>query len=215
MIYKTKIVTDPLVEDAYQEGMRELNKFWGINWVENTPDVYIIGSRAEIDLIKGSNTSDQLVGWSKNRNIFVMEYQKVETESSYTLNPDQYKALIKHELNHLFYSIVSGGASGPLWLREGLSIYLSGQISLGQWSKPTKFVGFIDSDSNIENKKYAYGEGGFVVEILVLKFGKEKIIQLVKQLKMINSLDDFKKIFIEIFDVELDYNVINSLYLMK
>jgi len=74
MIYKTQIVIDPLVEEAYQEGMHELNEFWGINWVENTPDVYIVGSRSEIDQIKGKGTSDQLVGWSKNRNIFVLEY---------------------------------------------------------------------------------------------------------------------------------------------
>jgi len=120
---------------------------------------------------------------------------------------------MKHELNHLFYGIVSGGTPGPLWLREGLSTYLSGQTALGQWEKPAEFRGFIDSDSNEENKKYAYAEGGFVVELLVQKFGKEKVILLVKQLKTIKNLEGFKILFREIFGIELEYGVINELYL--
>jgi hypothetical protein len=212
MIYKAKVVSDNPVEDAYQKGMFSLNEFWGINWKENTPDIFIVESRKEIDLIKGKQTSDQLVGWSKNRSVYVIDFKSLETDSSYRLTPEQYKALIKHELNHLFYGIVSGGAPGPLWLREGLSIYLSGQTTLGQWEKPFEFQGFIDSDSKEENKKYAYAEGGFIVELLVQQLGKEKVIQLVRQLKKVKDLDGFKILFREILGIELEYKDINELY---
>jgi len=179
--------------------------------IENTPDIYILESRKEIDEIRGISTSSQDVGWAKNRNIFLLDYKKIETESSYKLTPEQYIALIKHELNHLFFNIVSGGTSGPIWFREGFSIFLSGQTTNGQWEKPGELIGFIESEG--ENKKYAYSEGGFVVELLVDKFGKEKVIQLVKRLKSIASDQDFKQTFNEIFGIELSYDSINNLYL--
>lgn len=209
MIYNTKVADDSLVQTSYDEGMNELNSFWGIGWRDNTPDIFIIESRKEVDRIKASETSGELVGWSKNRNIFVLDFKKIESESSYHLTPDQYKALIKHELNHLFHGIVSGGSMGPLWFREGLSIYLSGQITLGQWPRPIKLSGFIESSE--ENKKFAYAEGGFVIELLVKEFGKEKLIEFVKNMKMVKNNADFKKLFLEIFGVEFEYEALNNL----
>ena len=211
MIFSIKPTTNSLVQKAYEEGMKELGNFWETNWVQNTPDVFIIDSRKEIDVIKGTETSNQSVGWSKNRNIYLLDYKKIESESSYKLTPEQYVALVKHELNHSFFNIASGNAMAPLWLNEGLSIYLSGQTKLGQWERPIELRGFIDSEG--ENKKYAYAEGGFVVELLVNKFGKEKLIQLVKQLKTIKDGQEFKRAFAEIYGVELDYKIINDLYL--
>ncbi|HEX9008389.1 MAG TPA: hypothetical protein VF837_03975 [Patescibacteria group bacterium] len=211
MIYKVTISDDFLVQEAYKEGMDELNDFWGINWKINTPDISIVSSRKEINQIMGKETSQELVGWSKNRNVFVLDYQKVETESSYRLTPEQYKALIKHEMNHIFEGIVSNGSMGPFWLKEGLSIYLSGQISLGQWERPSEFKGFINSDEN--NKKAAYEEGGYVVELLVNKFGKGKIIELIKLLKTMKSDEDFLITFKQIFGLDLNYENINRLYL--
>ena len=212
MIYRATLVSDSNVDEAYREGMTVLNGFWGINWQENIPDIFIIGDRSEINKIKGKMTRDQLVGWSKGRGIFVLEYQKV-IESSFKLTKEQYKALIKHELNHLFYGIVSGEISGPLWLNEGLSIFLSGQTTLGQWERPSEFRGFIESDASEENKKFAYAEGGFVIELLVNKYGKDKLIQLVRQLKSVKDSDGFKTLFTEIFGIELSYKSINELYL--
>jgi hypothetical protein len=211
MIFSIKITDDQLVGKAFQDGMMELNEFWGVNWVTNLPDLFIVDTRNEIDQIKGVATSRDLVGWSKNRNIFLLNYRNLETESSYLLTPEQYSALIKHELNHSFFGIASGNANAPLWLSEGISIFLSGQTSNGQWKRPTDFEGFIDSEG--ENKRYAYAEGGFVVELLINKFGKEKIIQLVKHLMSIKDGQEFKGVFSEIYGIELDYKVINELYL--
>jgi hypothetical protein len=190
--------------------MNKLNDFWKINWIENTPDIFVVGNRKQINLLQGKETSGELVGWAKNRNIYILDFQKIETESSYKLTPEQYVALIKHELNHLFYGIVSDGAMGPLWLREGLSICLSGQTKNGQWQKPAEFKGFIDSEG--KNKKYAYAEGGFVVELLINKFGKDKVVQFVKEMKGVNSEEEVGVKFKEVFGIDLTYEALNDLY---
>lgn len=80
------------------------------------------------------------------------------------------------------------------------------------WKKPERFDGFLESSWG--NLKKAYGEGGFVVELLISNFGKEKIIQLVKSLPELES-DKFGKKFMEIYGFELNYEEINKLYLKK
>ena len=132
MICKAIIFNDPLLSEAYNEGMKELNDFWGINWIESTPDIFVVDTRKEINEIRGTETSGELVGWSKGRDIHVLNYNNLEKESSLKLTRVQYKSLIKHELNHLFQRAITESAQVPLWLREGLSIYLSGQDS--QWT---------------------------------------------------------------------------------
>jgi len=53
--------------------------------------------------------------------------------------------------------------------------------------------------------KEVYYESGFAVEFLVEKYGKNKILKLVKSLKNIDSEEEFNKKFKEIYGFELKY----------
>lgn len=214
MIFKIETVTDELVESAYREGMKELNDFWGINWIECTPSIIVVEDRKQLDELKGTKTENWLVGsafgYKGIRGVAVLKYKNINVESIQKFDEVGYKALIKHELCHLFYNSVSNGVTGPSWLCEGMSIYLSGQTNLKIWKKPEKFDGFLES--SWENMRKAYGEGGFVVELLVRKFGKDKIIQLVKSLSEIEP-EKFGEKFAEIYGFHLSYEKVNELYL--
>jgi hypothetical protein len=215
MIFKIEPTKDELVESAYMEGMEELKKFWGINWIKSTPNIVIVKNRADLDAYMGRKTENWLVGagyGSKGlRGVVVLDYKNINQESINKYDEEGYKALIKHELCHLFFSIASNGVIGPSWLSEGISIYTSGQNDLKVWPKPAKFVGFLEA--NKEHMMKAYSEGGVVVELLVNKFGKDKILELVKALPGLAKYENFLEKFKEIYGFELTYEKINGIYL--
>jgi hypothetical protein len=93
MIYGIKITKkrNTLIEQAYTEGMRELNEFFGIKWVRNTPNIYIVSSRREIDYLQGQKTEPWVTGWVNGwRDIYMLAQDKRATESNHTDNDDKF-----------------------------------------------------------------------------------------------------------------------------
>jgi len=41
------------VKGFYDKAMKELIDFYGINWIENTPVIYLVDSRESFDIISG------------------------------------------------------------------------------------------------------------------------------------------------------------------
>ncbi len=209
MIYKIEPIKDDLIQSAYEEGMKVFGDFWGINWVINKPNILMFGSRKEIDDYKGTKTEPWVVGWANNGIIHLLGFDKLGIESAKKYTVEKYSSLVKHELGHLFYKSKSGGKDTPRWLNEGLSIYLSGQIKTQ--GKPEKLVNFLDFYS--EGGARVYDESGFVIELLINMYGKEKIIELVKLLGTIKNEDDLKEKFMDVYGFELSYKKMNELYL--
>jgi len=56
-----------------------------------------------------------------------------------------------------------------------------------------------------------YNESGFAVQLLVEKFGKQKLFELIKNLKSVKSADEFNASFKNIYGFEATYNGFNSL----
>lgn len=116
--------------------------------------------------------------------------------------------LVKHELCHLIYEITSGKKTAPKWLIEGLAIVLSGQLESKK--RPEKFSSFLDHYS--DEGKGVYEESGLVVEMLINRFGKEKIIEMVKRMKEVNGEEEVRVVFREVYGVDLRYESLNDLY---
>jgi hypothetical protein len=178
MIYKIKEYKNKLINKAYKEGMKEFSKFFGINWIYNLPNICILKSRKEINCFR-YKSSGWVIGFAKGKVIYLLDNKNMEKESSHKkLSDEKYSALIKHELCHLFYDILSKDNSKPRWLTEGVSIYLSGQLKK---KKPVeKFCLFIDSYEK-DVKFGAYIEGGMAVKLLIDNFGKKRILKLISE----------------------------------
>jgi len=100
--------------------------------------------------------------------------------------------------------------SQPVWLNEGISIYLSGQLT--NYKKVGKLSNFLLFEStNFIDGKDVYQESGFVVEKLVTKFGKEKLLDLLKSIRKTSDNSQFPKVFNKIYGFELNYDNINNL----
>jgi hypothetical protein len=114
--------------------------------------------------------------------------------------------LLKHELCHLFLNILTDSYYKPKWLIEGVCGYASGQIP--QYKRPEKLINFL----SIWDKfgPGTYGESSFAIEFLVNKYGKKKILELLKRLKEKPDEARFKQIFFDVYGVNLEYDLWNS-----
>jgi hypothetical protein len=202
MMYKTLSIHDKYLELIYNESMDELNIFFGIDWVHHKPRLVVVDNRKQIDAIKDEKTEDWIVGWAEGKTVYVLDRNNFEKESSHKYDDQTYKALIKHELSHLFYSIVSNNSKIPVWLNEGVAIYTSGQNKFKK--RPTEFKNFLKFYE--VGGSGVYNESGYVVEILVDKFGKDKVLEFIKSLRTFTSENDFNKGFKVSFGFDLSYD---------
>lgn len=208
MILKIHHIKDAFLEKIYTDSMRDLNDFYEINWVRNTPTIVIVEDRKTINIMRQEETPDWNVGWI-NGNMgwaCVLDRNNFEKESSHKYKPETYKATVKHELSHLFYGILCGRANKPDWLWEGTATYTSGQNKFKK--SVTKFKEFLEFYE--KSGGGVYYESGFFVQFLVEKFGKQKLLDLIKSLKNIKTKEELEQLFSKQYGFNLTYNEINA-----
>ena len=207
MVFKIKKIQNKRLEAFYKKSMKELDNFFKINWKSNLPSIFLIPDRKTIDLLKHKKTEKWIVGWANGQNIFLLDPNNYSKESSHKYSEEEYKALLKHELCHLFYDEISKYSQKPRWLDEGIATYLSGQNKFKKI--PKKFNKFLDYYNG--GGKGIYNESGFAIEILIKKFGKKKILNLIKKLPRIKNKTHFNKEFAKIYGFNLTYKNFNKL----
>lgn len=195
------------VKSFYEKAMKELIDFYDVNWIENTPVIYLVNSRESFDIISGYKTEDWVVGRALSYNkLLLLSPESYEKESRHKYSDEEYYSLLKHELSHLFYMIFSQG-KGPIWLDEGFAIYTSDQLT--EKDIPKEFKNFLKYYSHEDED--VYSEAGFVVEGLIKKYGKEKVLEFLKLLPDIDSEESFNNEFEKYFEMKLDYKDLQCL----
>ena len=202
MVFEIREVDNSKLDKVYEKSMEELDSFFGLDWQYNRPKLILVPNRKTIDSLKGEETEEWIVGWTRGNTVYLLSDKNYEIESNHKYSDEEYFALLKHELVHCFSNILSGFCQKPIWLLEGISIFLSGQLKLRP--KPEKYSNFIDFYEN--GGEGVYYESGFAVEFLVEKFGKEKLLQLLKKAKESNSKKGFADLFKSIYGFELSYD---------
>lgn len=202
MILKIKSIKDKFLEEIYEKSMKELDEFFELNWKRNLPCIFLVPDRKTINALHERETPDWIVGWTDGKDVYLLDKTNYEKESCHKYSDEEYASTIKHELTHSFTHVYSGYSGKPKWLWEGIAIYLSGQLEFKKKpEKLTDFLNFYDSGAI----KKVYQEAGFAVEFLVKKYGKNKLVALLKSLKEIDSQEDFSKKFENIYHFKLDY----------
>jgi len=195
-------------EELLSKSVLELQDFFGFQ-LKVKPCLLFLKSRQEFDDICGRPTESWVTGYNISNLVFLMEETVYEQESSKKLNPENYPLTVKHEVCHIFYRQLVG-KNKPTWLSEGLSLFLSNQIKFR--SRPDTFKNFLKfGDKNSVDQETVYEESGFVVEKLFNKFGKEKLLELIKVTREIGNDQQFNEKFSQIYGSELSYDFINEL----
>jgi len=199
-IFSISTLKNKGLESTYNKTMEELNQFFQMNWVVSVPKIYVIDNRETINFLKDHETPKWLVGWSMDRNVYILDKDAFATDSDHNYSESDYNMLIKHELAHAFFKVITGGKSQPNWLWEGVSILAAGQANI--WKKPVVFRSFLDN-------KDIYAEAGYALLLIVNKFGREILIKLLKSYKTYSG--EFSDLFREIYNLELSYETFNKL----
>jgi len=211
MIFKIKSEKDEFVESVYNKSMKELSKFYDLDWKNNKPIIVLVNNRENINSLYGMQTEGWVVGWTDRNKIFLLNYKNYEKESTHKYSEEEYTALLKHELSHAFFGMKTRRAIyKPIWFNEGLAVFTSGQNKFKE--KVTKFENFLNFyDNKSQGSRFVYKESGFVIELLVKKFGKEKLMKLIESLDNVKNKEDFEKSFKKIYGFEISYNKLNKL----
>lgn len=209
MIYDidVQLSKDSKIEKFYKKALKDLNKFYQMNWEDNKPSVFLIKSRKEFDVLYNKKTEKWVVGstMSTHDKVFLLHPDVYEKESNHKYSDKEYESLLRHEISHLYTRIYFRDFK-PRWLLEGIAIYSSDQLELKRKIKEFKyFLDFFDKGG-----AGVYDESGWAVLILDKEFGREKLLALLKSLNGFKNREDFESIFKKIYGIDLKYEWFNQ-----
>ncbi len=207
MIFKIQTFEDPILEKLYNQALEELREFFQFRWEKNTPKLIVVEDRNTINAVYGKPTENWMVAWAEDtRNIFILSRENYEKYSSHKYSEDEFYKLIKHELSHMFYKLITF-TDKPRWVNEGISTYISGQLDSTKPIQEFKvFLNYFDkTDAEL------YKESGYLIKLLTDKFGKDKLSTFIKSLKGVKDQESASKVFFDTFGLELTYAELNKL----
>jgi hypothetical protein len=192
----------PSIQKYKDNAIRDLNKFFGQDWIYNTPKIFIVDDRKTIDLLREQKTEDWVVGWSWGRTaIFILNPKNISKESCHDGKTYNIEKLIKHELCHSFFESRFGQSKFG-WINEGVCVYVAGQLD--KYSMPLKFNGFLDGNK-------IYQESGNAIKLIIDNFGKQKLFEFLDKQSVVGSKKELKRVFKEVFGGNLNYRFFNEL----
>ncbi|MFA5303435.1 MAG: hypothetical protein WC393_02775 [Candidatus Nanoarchaeia archaeon] len=197
----------PEIDEYFEKSFNELKNYFNFEWDKNIPLLFLIGTRKEMDLLEGRKTEDWCMGTTKGRLVFIFSPESLEKETCHKYKKNDYLAVIKHELVHVFTNIILKKNYLPNWLWEGLAVYLSGQNNFNK--KLTEFKEFLEYYDNGGSE--VYYESGFAIEVLIAKLGKDKLMDLVCSSKYISNKEEFDDAFKKIYKFNPTYENFNKL----
>jgi hypothetical protein len=197
-----------IYQDTIDTAVEEFEKYFDIKLPLKLCLIFL-NSRQQFDDIIGRETKPFETGYSTFNLIFMMAEDVYEQQSNKKFNLQKNLLTLRHEVCHKYYQKLAW-TTQPVWLNEGLAIYLSGQLS--NHNQVETFSNFLlFKSSNFIDGKDVYEESGFVVEKLILKFGKEKLFDFIKLCRNNSGDEEFNKHFLSVYGLELNYDNLNNL----
>ena len=187
------ISTNKKLENFISSTQKELENFFHTK-IEPV-NIFLIDSRKDIDKIWGKKTEKWLTAWTKNNNIFILNLKNYIRESDHKDIKHFWQAL-KHECSHLYFKQLTQ-ANYPKWLNEGLACYLAGQIK--KHPVPEEALRVFDYFQKTDREIYAIAY--FWVKLLIDRFGKGKILELVSRINSQMTEKQFRKNFYRVYGI--------------
>jgi len=207
VIFRLNETKNKDIEKIFKKSLKELEKFYEFK-LKEPPNVVIIKDLEQAKRLRGQDIPEWIMGFYNQwlNSIFVLDKKNLKRTN---IPKDiRYAILIKHELSHLFLYELAGKKATPSWFFEGVCIYLDG--SLKHKKRPETFENFLEFEKS--GNKEVYKQTGFFIEMMVDKFGKQKLLSFIKSLEKSKSREDFEALFKQIYKFEMNYKNFNKLY---
>jgi hypothetical protein len=183
--------------------------------------IYLADSPEEYEKFNQSTVPE----WSSG--IAYTRLRKIILKPGSYYDPGRYRETLFHEIAHMYIAEVSQNGPVPVWLNEGLSMYLSEKqlswqesISIGNALSANNLVNLeaIDSLLLFSNARaeLAYLQSFLAVRLLISKIGEESVAKLVKDFSLSHRPDELfeKYLGYSFFEFEIEcYDDLKSRYL--
>lgn len=197
---------DERLNSFLKKSQKELSDFFGIEIY--FPSVFFINSRKQYDDVWKTKSKNWMVGGADSRNIFILDSEVYTRESSHK-DPKDFWLVLKHEYCHIaIRQFYKQDHNRPKWLNEGLCCYLANQVKRTPTKKEALKV--FNYYSKADWRIYAIGY--FWTKLLIDKFGKRKLLQLLKNINYNTTEKEFSRLFYGVYKIHYTKKDLNELF---
>ena len=181
--------------------IREYSSFF--HYRVSDPLIFIIDNKKDLDLIIGRKTEKWFVAFTKNNCIYILDKKNFFSESIHKKN--SFWQTLRHEYSHIYYTQITN-SHNPRWLNEGLAGYLSKKDLIIDTKIKNKLYNIFYYFDKCDSDTYRIGQ--YWVGQMIKKYGRQKLIRLVKSLDIKEELNDrnFAKQFYKIYGFYFNKN---------
>lgn len=168
--------------------------------------VHVYENRSLFNKKLKRDTPEWLIANASNKEILILSPFAIEKESSH--KKSEFSQILKHEFTHLFLNKLSKGYIIPMWLNEGLASFIAHQhkndnVKLSLKEGFCRKIGTKNGwDSNVNN--FSYTISALFVSFLIKKYSFKKIKELIISLDKHYFYYNFKKIFFNVYNKDLN-----------
>jgi hypothetical protein len=182
---------------------KKFNQFFDINYQQKV-DIYLARSAKEYAEFNQSNVPE----WSSG--VAYTQLRKIILKPGSYYDPGRYRETLFHEIAHMYIMEVSPSGRVPVWLNEGLSMYLSEKsiswqesIAIGNAISANNLVD-LEAIGNVlrfyqAKAETAYIQSFLAVQYLVAKIGEKAVVSMLYDFSSTMTVD-------EVFEKHLGYS---------
>ena len=179
--------------------------------VQNAPKnitVRVHKTKKDFNKQLGRNTQDwEIANASYDNEIDILHPAAFEKESSH--RKEEFLPVLKHEMIHLFTDGLAKKSAVPKWLNEGFSSFVSGQYKNIKKQRIYIEQNFCEKlgtpkEWNEHSNYNAYQISALFIQFLIENNSLDKLKQLISSLDKNYYYPNFKKIFQEIFNKDIE-----------
>lgn len=192
---------EKLVFESYQKNLN----FFGDE--EINIKIKFLYQRSEMDELCDHKTAEWQVGYANKNQIYIFSPLIFDKVSNHPKSNFNY--VLTHEIAHLFINEILG-INYPKWLCEGIAGYVAEQYKIRKVKHINDFSDLHDKES--WNKFHNYPQAFSFTKYLIDEFGKEKILEFSKNLRLnLNNTPSYND-FLNFFNQSLktDFNKLAS-----
>lgn len=167
--------------------------------VEKTslPKITFLYSRDEVDKAFGRKTEDWIMAGKLKDGLYFIHPSKIDEISSH--KQVEFWSAVKHEFSHVYYDKITGVCT-PRWFNEGIANIVAGVDVPKPAPIDKQVTDFYFSYSDLETLRWGYA----MVNYVYLKYGHDKLIELIKSLsKEPMTKKFFADRFLDVYGFEL------------
>jgi hypothetical protein len=182
---------------------QKFDHFFGIHYKKNV-DIYLARSSEEYEEFSQPTVPEWSSGVAYTQSRIII----LKPGSYY--DPVRYRETLYHEIAHMYIMEVSSNGRLPVWLNEGLSMYLSEKslswqesIAIGNAISTNNLVDLEAIDNVLRfyqaKAEIAYIQSFLAIQFLVSKIGEKAVVTMVKDFSSDMTTD-------EVFEKHLGYS---------